>query len=94
MNLDHNAIRKAYPNVVTIDDATGAFDASGNKVTLVQSNIDAARVELNKLKYQEDRMYKYPSLQEQLDLQYWDKKNGTNKWVEAVDKVKSDSPKP
>ena len=94
MNLDHNAIRKAYPNVVTIDDATGAFDASGNKVTLVQSNIDAARVELNKLKYQEDRMYKYPSLQEQLDLQYWDKKNGTNKWVEAVDKVKSDNPKP
>ena len=94
MNLDHNAIRKAYPNVVTIDDATGAFDASGNKVTLVQSNIDAARVELNKLKYQEDRMYKYPSLQEQLDLQYWDKKNGTNKWVQAVDKVKSDNPKP
>ena len=94
MNLDHNAIRKAYPNVVTIDDATGAFDASGNKVTLVQSNIDAARVELNKLKYQEDRMYKYPSLQEQLDMQYWDKKNGTNKWVEAVDKVKSDNPKP
>ena len=74
MNLDHNAIRKAYPNVVTIDDATGAFDASGNKVTLVQSNIDAARVELNKLKYQEERMYKYPSLQEQLDLQYWDKR--------------------
>ena len=93
MNLDHNAIRKAYPNVVTIDDATGAFDASGNKVTLVQSNIDAARVELNKLKYQEDRMYKYPSLQEQLDMQYWDKKNGTNKWVETVDKVKSDNPK-
>ena len=93
MNLDHNAIRKAYPNVVTIDDATGAFDASGNKVTLVQSNIDAARVELNKLKYQEDRMYKYPSLQEQLDMQYWDKKNGNNKWVETVDKVKSDNPK-
>ena len=94
MSLDHNAIRKAYPNVVTIDDGTGAFDASGNKVTLVQSNIDAARVELNKLKYQEEREYKYPSLKEQLDLQYWDKKNGTNKWVEAVDKVKSDNPKP
>ena len=94
MNLDHNAIRKAYPNVVTIDDATGAFDASGNKVTLVQSNIDAARVELNKLKYKDERASQYPSVQDQLDMQYWDKKNGTNKWVEAVDKVKSDNPKP
>ena len=29
-NYDHDAIYKAYPNVVTIDDSTGAFDASGN----------------------------------------------------------------
>ena len=26
-NLDHDAIRKAYPNAVLIDDGTGAFDA-------------------------------------------------------------------
>ena len=94
MTLDHRAIRKAYPNVATIDDGTGAFDSSGNKVTLVQSNIDAARVELNKLKYKDERASQYPSVQDQLDMQYWDKKNGTNKWVEAVDKVKSDNPKP
>ena len=94
MPLDHRAIRKAYPNVATIDDGTGAFDSSGNKVTLVQSNIDAARVELNKLKYKDERASQYPSVQDQLDMQYWDKKNGTNKWVEAVDKVKSDNPKP
>lgn len=36
----------------------------------------------------------YPSLTEQLDQLYWDKKNGTNKWVETIDKVKSDNPKP
>ena len=94
MTLDHRAIRKAYPNVATIDDGTGAFDSSGNKVTLVQSNIDAARVELNKLKYKDERASQYPSVQDQLDMQYWDKKNGTNKWVEAVDKVKSDNHKP
>ena len=33
-------------------------------------------------------------IEEQLDQLYWDKKNGTNKWVEAIDKVKSDNPKP
>ena len=36
----------------------------------------------------------YPSIQDQLDMQYWDKKNGTTTWVDAVAKVKSDNPKP
>ena len=44
MILDHEAIRKAYPNAETISDALGAFDSSGNSITLDQSNIDAARV--------------------------------------------------
>ena len=44
MTLNHEAIRKAYPNVVTIDDGTGAFDASGNPVTLDQAKVDAAAV--------------------------------------------------
>ena len=43
--MDHEAIRKAYPNVVLIEASKGAFDASGNAVTIVQSNVDAARVE-------------------------------------------------
>ena len=43
-NYDHEAIRKAYPNAVLIDDSTGIFDSSGNAVTIVQSNVDAARV--------------------------------------------------
>ena len=36
----------------------------------------------------------YPSIQEQLDMQYWDKVNGTTNWEDAVAKVKSDNPKP
>jgi len=92
MSLDHEAIYKAYPNTVVINDGTGAFDKDGNKVTIVQSNVDAARVELAKLDYQKKR--KYPSIQDQLDMQYWDKKNGTTTWVDAVAKVKSDNPKP
>ena len=96
MSLDHEAIRKAYPNAVTIDDGDGAFDASGNKITLVQSNIDSARNTLNieaaAVKYKTDRVY--PSIGDQLDMQYWDKKNGTTTWVDAIAKVKSDNPKP
>ena len=91
MNLDHEAIRKAYPNVTRIDDSTGAFDKSGNKVTLVQSNIDAARTTLNNeaasVKYKQDRTGEqgasqttdtiYPSIGDQLDLLYKDIIAGT-----------------
>jgi len=94
MSLDHRAIYKAYPNVTSIDDGEGAKDKDGKSVTLEQSKIDAARVELNKLKYKTDRAVAYASIKEQLDQLYWDKKNGTNKWVEAIDKVKADNPKP
>ena len=45
-------------------------------------------------KYQRDRAAAYPDIADQLDMQYWDKKNGTTTWVDAVAKVKSDIPKP
>ena len=44
--MNHSAIYRAYPNVVTIDDGTGAFDADGKQVTLDQSVVDAAAAEL------------------------------------------------
>ena len=44
------------------------------------------------IKYKTDRTY--PSIGDQLDMQYWDKKNGTTTWVDAIAKVKSDNPKP
>jgi len=96
MSLDHEAIRKAYPSIVVLDDSfkTYGLDKDGNKVDIAQSNVDAARVELAKLDYQKKRVKEYPSIQDQLDMQYWDKKNGTTTWVDAVAKVKSDNPKP
>ncbi|BCV06603.1 MAG: hypothetical protein CM15mV138_300 [Caudoviricetes sp.] len=42
--MDHEAIYKAYSDCVRIDDAAGAFKEDGTKITLVQSDIDAARV--------------------------------------------------
>ena len=47
-----------------------------------------------KIQYQRDREIQYPSIQEQLDMQYWDRKNGTKTWEESIDKVKADIPKP
>jgi len=44
--MNHSAIYRAYSNVVTIDDGTGAFDADGNQVTLDQSAVEVAAVEI------------------------------------------------
>ena len=46
---------------------------------------------INETQYQRDRVY--PSIGEQLDMQYWDKVNGTTTWEDAVAQVKSDNPK-
>jgi len=45
--LDHEAIRKAYPECIMVDDDKGAFKSDGTQITLVQSDIDAARVTLD-----------------------------------------------
>jgi len=93
---DHDAIRKAYPLAVTIDDdlENGVLDANGDPLSIDQSLVDAARVELNKLSYQYDRSQAYPSIKEQMDMQYWDSVNGTTTWKDAIAKVKADNPKP
>jgi hypothetical protein len=44
--MNHEAIYRAYSNVVSINDSTGAFDVEGNQVTLDQSVVDAAAIEV------------------------------------------------
>ena len=56
------------------------------KMVEVQAEYDANQ-------YQRDRATAYPTIQEQLDMQYWDKVNGTTNWEDAIAKVKSDNPK-
>ena len=43
--------------------------------------------------YAELRAAEYPSIQEQLDMQYWDKVNGTNQWQQSITTVKETYPK-
>ena len=57
------------------------------KMVEVQAEYDANQ-------YQRDRATAYPTIQEQLDMQYWDKVNGTTNWEDAIAKVKADTPKP
>lgn len=44
--------------------------------------------------YAEKRAKEYPTIQEQLDMIYWDKANGTNLWQEKIAEIKAKYPKP
>ena len=97
--MDHEAIYRAYSGtVVSIDDSAGAFDSSGNSVTLDSTKVAEARTALDAeaaaVKYKTDRSKAFASTGDQLDMQYWDLVNGTTTWKDHVAKVKSDNPKP
>ena len=106
MSLDHEAILKAYPEVGIVNDATGAFKEDGTQVTLVQSEIDAARATLDSEavanKYKTDRTTDgstiYASLGDQLDMLYKDIVAGTldttGTWATHIKAVKDANPKP
>ena len=77
-------------DICTIEWHTGTSEISKsdikNKITELKNAYD------NK-QYQRNRAKEYPSIQEQLDMQYWDSVNGTTTWKDAITKVKTDNPK-
>ena len=101
MSLDHDAIRRAYSEAVTIDDGFGVFDKDNKLITIEQSKVDAARTTLNAeaaaIGYQFTRQPLYPSLGEFADAMYWNSKGDSSKltaYYAACEKVKTDNPKP
>ena len=94
MSLDHDAIRSAYSNVVTIDDSKGAFDKDGKSVTLDNAKVIAARKTIDDeyaaKKYQRDRAAEYPSVVDQLDLIYH---SGIDAWKAKIKETKDKYPK-
>jgi hypothetical protein len=88
--MNHLAIYKLYPQVVSVDDTAGAFDAEGNQVEI---DLEAVNAWVDPDTYKYQRTAAYPSIQEQLDLLYWDKVNGTDNWEQAIAAVKAEYPK-
>lgn len=72
--MNHKAIYKLYPTVVTIDDTAGAFDINGNKVEIDLELVNAW-VDPEAYKYQ--RQQEYPSIVDQLDMLWHAIDNGT-----------------
>jgi hypothetical protein len=96
-----NAILKINPNAKVVvrgsDINTCEIEWLNGTTPIPVADIEAKMTELQEEydanQYQRDRAIAYPSIQEQLDMQYWDKVNGTTNWEDAIAKVKSDIPK-
>jgi hypothetical protein len=85
--MNHKAIYKLYPQVVTIDDTAGAFDKDGNKV-----EIDLARVNawVDPDAYKYARAAEYPSYADQFDTIFHE---GIDAWKAQIQEVKDRFPK-
>jgi hypothetical protein len=68
----------------------GTTPIPANEILAKQQELIA---EYESKQYQRDRSKAYPSIQEQLDLQYWDKVNNTDNWEQAINAVKAQYPK-
>ena len=64
----------------------------------IQAKLKELEAEYDAKQYQRDRATSYPEIREQLDLLYHDMTAGkgdkTGEWYKAVNKVKTDNPKP
>ena len=93
------AIMKINPNAeVTVDgDDINSITWDNGTTPIPKADIEAKMVEVqadyDANQYQRDRATAYPSIQDQLDMQYWDNVNGTTNWEDAIAKVKADNPK-
>ena len=68
-----------------IDTCTFEWDSSPEISRAdIKTKMAELQTQYDNNKYQRDRAVAYPSIKDQLDMQYWDKKNGTTTWVDAI----------
>lgn len=106
MNM-YNVITLMYPDAKVLDDfvlqdnGQGTFIAEWNTEKL---GTKPTQAELETFAQQKaadmankdiaiQRREAYPSIQEQLDMMYWDQVDGTRVWLDSIDAVKVRYPK-
>jgi hypothetical protein len=96
----HIALSNLVPGArFIVDDTYESIVWKDDSYTLPSKEVvmaEVARLEAQYIRnqYQRLRAPEYPTMQEQLDMQYWDAINGTTTWQDAIDAVKAKYPKP
>ena len=76
--------------ITTIDE----WNIEEDEPTLEDLDKIDVSTELAEILLAQARRKSYPSIGDQLDMQYHDQLNGTTTWKDAIAKVKADNPKP
>ena len=89
-------IAKAIKNI----NSSAKFTIANNdidKITWLNGTAEISKediqAKINETAYMNKRANEYPSWQDQMDMQYWDKINNTSTWQDAVQAVKDKYPK-
>jgi len=88
--MNHVAVYKLYPQVVTVDDSTGAFDADGNQVTI---DMDAVNAWVDPDAYKQQRAAEYPPITDYLDGVVKGDQAQIDAYIAACQAVKAKYPK-
>jgi hypothetical protein len=88
--------------IKTVNGGSGMFkQVNKERMEFNEADYDQKVIDLANSRWQEQqfgyiqaRQEAYGSYGQQLDMIYWDKKNGTSTWEEHIDQVKADNPKP
>ena len=94
--LTASAIHWKFPDhsISTLDNEITLFKP-GPMPTQVE--IDGYIVEyeahLKATEYMKKRKREYPSIEDQFDMIFWDKKNGTTEWEDSIQVIKNKYPK-
>ena len=93
-----DAIKALHPNVgfSFINGQINIWESDEPQPTeeQIQAKLAELQADYEAKQYQRDRAVAYPSIQDQLDMQYHDQVDGTTTWKDAIAKVKSENPKP
>jgi hypothetical protein len=87
--MNHEAIYAIYPEVVTVDDAKGAFDKDGNKVEI---DINVINDWVNPYAYKNKRLSEYPPIGDQLDA-LWKGGDAAAEMLLTIQAIKTKYPK-
>ena len=89
--MKHEAIYALYPQVVSIDDSTGAFDAEGNQVEI---DMGAVNAWVDPNAYKAQRAAEYPPITDYLDGVVKGDQAQVQAYIDACLAVKAKYPKP
>ena len=91
------AIRKLYPNAVTINGESDVRDGDDKAIEIDEDSIQEEEEKLmaawDAQEYARNRASAYPNIGDQMDMIYKDNKNSTTTHADAVEAVKTKWPK-